>query len=94
MNIDLSEKPIRHPRVLFSPEFEGWGVLFHPDTGGSVDLNPVAVVVWQKIDGKHRLEEIITEIECSFAQVPNSVVEDVTAFIHSLVNRGFVVREP
>jgi SynChlorMet cassette protein ScmD len=84
---------MRNPDVVLSEEYDGWGVLFDPGTGAAVDLSPVGVIVWQHLDGKHSVEEIVAEIERSYAQVPESVGQDVDEFISALVTRGFVLRQ-
>ncbi len=85
-----SDKPIANPVVVLREEFDDWAILFNPDTADAVVTNPVGVVVWKLMDGRHSPEEILAEVRDRFADVPDAAHDHVTAFIEELVERGFV----
>jgi SynChlorMet cassette protein ScmD len=85
-----NKRPIANPVVVLREEFDDWAILFNPDTADAVGTNPVGVAVWKLMDGKHGIEEIITEIRDQFAEVPDAVHQDILAFIKDLTKRGFV----
>ncbi|MBI5833754.1 MAG: SynChlorMet cassette protein ScmD [Armatimonadetes bacterium] len=82
--------PLADPLVVLREEFDDWAVLFHPDTGAAVGLNPVGVAIWQRLDGRHTVPGIVTELTETFDGVPGSAVEEVHAFVADLIERGFV----
>ena len=84
------DKPMANPTVVLREEFDDWAILFNPDTAEAVGTNPVGVVVWKLMDGRHSLKEIAAEIQDQFADVPDAVRQDVTAFIKDLAECGFV----
>jgi SynChlorMet cassette protein ScmD len=85
-----TQPPIANPLVVLRPEFDDWAVLFNPDTAEAVGVNPVGVVIWQLIDGRRGVEEIVATVRERFADAPPSVVEQVGTFIEDLARRGFV----
>ena len=84
------DKPIANPTVVLREEFDDWAILFNPDTADAVGTNPVGVAVWKLMDGKRSLEEIVTEIQNEFVDVPDAATKDVTVFVKDLVKRGYV----
>jgi len=85
-----AKKPVASPVVVLREEFDDWAILFNPDTADAVGTNPVGVAVWKLMDGKHGIEEIITEIKGQFADVPDAATKDIPVFIKDLTRRGFV----
>ena len=85
-----SDKPIANPVVVLRDDFDDWAVLFNPDTADAVGTNPVGVAVWKRMDGKRTLEEIVTEVKEQFDGVPDTVLEEMRAFVDNLAERGFV----
>jgi SynChlorMet cassette protein ScmD len=84
------DKPVVNPFVLLREEFDDWAVLFNSDTGDAVGINPVGVVVWKLMDKQCSLEEIVTEIENRFSDVPAGANQHLNAFVNDLADRGFV----
>jgi SynChlorMet cassette protein ScmD len=92
--MDLPACPVASPTVVLREEFDDWAVLFDADTAAAVGTNPVGVVVWKLLDGRHDLEQIVAEVRRSFADVPETVADDVQGFLARLAEKGFVGREP
>jgi SynChlorMet cassette protein ScmD len=86
-----SRNPLASPAVLFREQFDGWAVLFNPDTGEAAAINPIGVAIWKLMDGSHPSEAIITGLRSRFADVPESVLTDVAGYIRELAERGFVI---
>ena len=91
---DKQENPVALSVVVLREEFDNWAVLYNPDNGDAVGINPVGVAIWKLLDGTHTLGEIATEIAAQFEEAPESVTDDLNAFIHSLEARGFLAKEP
>jgi SynChlorMet cassette protein ScmD len=86
----LSDKPIGNPVVVLREEFDDWAILFNPDTAEAVGINPVGVVMWKMMDGKHTLEDILSGIRDWFTGVPESSLDEMSAFVDDLAESGFV----
>jgi SynChlorMet cassette protein ScmD len=85
--------PIPKPDIVLREEFDDWAILFDPDTAAAVGVNPVGVRTWKLIDGKRSLADIIEALRDQFDSVPDTVADDVAAFVKSLREYGFVGRE-
>lgn len=69
---------------------EGDGILVDTDKGEVIHLNPVAAFIWQLIDGKITVSEIIKEI-CSEFEVNEAIAKkDVLSFTEKLLERGVI----
>jgi SynChlorMet cassette protein ScmD len=88
--ISLKDKPMANPLVVLREEFDDWAVLFHPDTARVLGINPVGVAVWKGLDGNSNLGKIISGIKDGFEGVPENVFEEITRFVNTLWEEGFV----
>lgn len=84
-----SAKPIANPLLVLREELDDWAILFDPDSGTGVGLNPVSVFIWKRLDGDHTAEEIVREVQEHFEEVPADADAHVTEFIEELVRLGF-----
>jgi SynChlorMet cassette protein ScmD len=82
--------PIANPDVVLREEFDDWAVLYNPDNAYAVGIDPVGVVIWKRLDGKHTLDQLVHNLDQHFCDVPSSALEEVTSFVTSLVESGFV----
>lgn len=92
--MNLTDRPITNPIVVLREEFDDWAVLFNPGTADAVGINPVGVSIWKSINGKRNLVEIASEVKNSFNDVPPAAPEEITAFVNTLAEQGFVGYEP
>ena len=88
--MNLTDKPISNPVVVLREEFDDWAVLFNPDTADAMGTNPVGVAVWKLMDGKRTLGDILEQIKSSFAETPEAAVKDISSFVNTLADNGFV----
>ena len=79
-----------NPDIVLREEFDDYAILFNPDTGEAVGLNPTGVAVWKRIDGQRTLAQIAEEIAPLFGNTPDTVAADVERFAQELVDSGFV----
>lgn len=91
--MEQSWKPIANPVAVLREEFDDWAVLFNPDTGRAVGINPVGVAVWKLLDGQRTLTDVVAEIGQRFSDVPDAAAEHIEAFVSELAQGGFVGRE-
>ena len=85
-----TDRPIANPIVVLREEFDDWAILFNPDTAAAMGTNPVGVAIWKRMDGKRSLAKIVAEIKNSFEDTPEAAFEEITAFVNSLAENGFV----
>jgi SynChlorMet cassette protein ScmD len=85
-----ADRPIANPIVVLREEFDDWAILFNPETAAAVGINPVGVAVWKGIDGRKSLAEIAADVAVSFDDAPAAVVEEITAFVNTLAEDGYV----
>jgi len=88
-----SKNPIANPVVVLRKEFDDWAVLFNPDPAEAVGVNPVGVAIWEILDGKKSVTDIIAQISQDFTDVPGSAAQEIQTFIDDLAKRGFVGSE-
>jgi SynChlorMet cassette protein ScmD len=86
----MSAKPLRNPDIVFREEFDEWGVLFDPETGNAVALDPVAVFYWKKLDGKMSRDELVNALKEECDDVPGDAPAHLDEFIKQLEEAGFV----
>lgn len=84
----MTDKPIANPLIVLRVESDDWAILFDPDTSDGFTINPVGVLIWKKLDGKHTVEDIIKEIKEKFQDVEEDVESHCKEFIEELVNTG------
>jgi SynChlorMet cassette protein ScmD len=88
----MTDKPLANPIIVLRKDFEDddWAILFDPDKGNAYGLNPVSVFVWQLLDGKHTLADIVEEIQTHYHEVPPDAEAHVQEFIDQLMSKGLV----
>lgn len=80
----------KNRQVVLREEFDDWALLFDPDTGKVCGVNPVGVRVWKMIDGMRTLQDISRMIRDAYPDAPDSVEEDVAAFLNDIAEKGYV----
>ena len=89
--MNLTSKPIQNPAILARKVFDDEMVLVNADSAVSLALtNQTAVVVWEMIDGKNRVQDIIDGVTRHFQNVPESVSRDVQNLLIELSRDGFI----
>ena len=76
--------------VVFREEFDDWAILFNPDTAKAVGINPVGVSIWKNLNGRIDIEGMALRVEEVFTNVPDTVSEEISAFLEELHKIGFV----
>ncbi len=88
--MNLSDTPIANPIIVLREEFDDWAVLFNPDTAGSLGINPMGVAIWKQIDGIRRVDHIIDRVRETYNHVPETVDQEILAFLDTLAQKGFL----
>jgi len=84
-----NDKPIANPLVVLREEFDDWAILFDPDEGEGFGLNPVSVLVWKCLDGKHTIADIMAELRENCENMPEDAEERVRSFVKDVIERGY-----
>jgi Coenzyme PQQ synthesis protein D (PqqD) len=92
--VNPTDRPIPGPEVVLRADLSDYALLFHPLFDDLVGLTPVALATWRAMDGRRTVAEVAGLVRAQFDGTPESVIEDVTAFLSSLERRGFVLTEP
>ncbi len=85
-----ADRPIANPLTVLREEFDEWALLFDPDSGKVLGLNPVSVFIWKRLDGNHTEGEILLELQDQFENVPEEAGAHLKEFVQGLAARGFV----
>jgi len=89
----LSDKPLFNSLLVFREDHDNGGVLYDPDSGSAFALNPVGSFIWQRLDGKHSIGDIMGELCENCSDIPSDAESFVCSFIQDLVDQGFAVYE-
>jgi len=89
-NDEPRRRPVAHPLVVLREEFDDWAVLYNPETGAALGINPTGVVIWRAIDGRHSVPDLVRTVENHFAEVPAEAAAQVVGFVDELAAKGFV----
>ena len=82
------DKPVANPLIVLREEFDDWAILFDPDSGDGFGLNPVGVFIWNRLDGRHGVRDILKELREKCEEVPEEAEDHLQGFIQDLVTRG------
>jgi SynChlorMet cassette protein ScmD len=83
------DKPVVKPSIVLREEFDDWAILFDPDTGDALGINPMGVFVWKRLDSYHAIQDILKEVRDYYDNVPNEANEQIKEFIQGLIERKF-----
>lgn len=82
----------RTPRVAYRELNDGSAVLLHLDTGAYHGLNDVGALVWEVLETRLTLSELIEAIRGRSDKSPPTVADDVRTFVDQLLERGLLVK--
>jgi len=78
------------PNVVLREEADEWGILFDPDTGASVALNPIAISMFKAMQKSQSVEKVEEAVRNEYDEVPDTLTEDIAEFVESLAESGFI----
>ena len=93
MSLTEESRPIADPAVVLREEFDDWAVLFNPDTGNAVGVNPTGVAIWKLLDGRRTLAEVAAALPEHLAEVPPDALPEALEYVAKLVDQHFVGEE-
>ena len=82
---------IRNPRVEFRKLADGGGaVLLNLETAAYHGLNETGSLIWETLEQGMTLEDLVPRVASSFEDAPPELVDEITAFVESLVERDLL----
>jgi SynChlorMet cassette protein ScmD len=93
MNPSPDKYVMTNPLVVLREEFDDWAILFDPDTGNAFGINPIGVMIWKLLDGRHSLEEITEKIREAAEEIPADMTDHVRDFVRAAVEHGLAGHE-
>jgi SynChlorMet cassette protein ScmD len=87
----LTEKNLyRKPQVVLREESDEWSLLFDPDSGKILAVNPIGTCIWKKIDGSLTVDDIFYDIQKTYQNVPETALGEISQFIERLIDQGMI----
>ncbi|MFB3926128.1 MAG: SynChlorMet cassette protein ScmD [Syntrophales bacterium] len=84
----IDHRPVVNPMIVLRKEFDDWAVLFDPDSGEAFGINPVGVFIWERLDGRHTLEDIAQDLKENADGIPEDLMNQIEEFVQLLIDRG------
>ena len=101
MSLSLKPKSICIPSENVIAREIGDDILIVPIVAGMVDgddslytLNPTARAIWNHLDGKNTLEQVIKILSQSYETPGDEIKEDVYGFIQEMIDRTILTIIP
>jgi SynChlorMet cassette protein ScmD len=88
MNEHNKKAIIANPLVILREEFDDRAILFDPETGNTFGINPIGVLVWKHLDGRHSLFDIAQIVYERAEAAPSDVTSHIENFVKAVVDLG------
>ncbi len=79
--------------IVLREEFNDWAILFNPETGNAVGINPVGVATWKLLDGRRSVKQVVEVLRNEFDETSESIDQDILGLIAQLTEYGFIGHE-
>ena len=90
-NSDNGRRFVGKPGVSCRVEEPDGAILYDPQQNAFHVLNPTGLVIWQLLENRPSVKELVYELSQEFAEIPlNEVVMDIEQFLEDLIETSFV----
>lgn len=89
-DIDLDARLAVNPVLVLREESDDCALLFDPENGRVHVLNPTAVAVWKRLDGRRTLGEIVAALGEEFDGMDRECGAQVVALARALAGLGAI----
>ncbi|MFA6411117.1 MAG: SynChlorMet cassette protein ScmD [Syntrophales bacterium] len=93
MNEHDIKNVIANPLVILREEFDDWAILFDPETGNAFGLNPIGVLIWKHLDGRHSIDDIADIVHKRAEAIPSDMKAQLEDFVQATIDIGLAVYE-
>ena len=90
LKIDLSTRLAVNPNLVLRVEDDNCGLLFDPDSGTVQMLNDTAIEIWQRLDGKKTLREILDSLQQVYEEITPEADQQALRLVNQLAALGAV----
>ena len=90
LKIDMDSRLAVNPCLVLRIEDDDCALLFDPDNGKVQMLNSTAVDVWQLLDGKRSLSEVVDCLRSRYEGIDDSTAQQVLGLMETLATLGAV----
>ena len=90
LKIDLNSRLATNPNLVLRVEDDNCALLFDPDNGRVQMLNNTAVDVWQRLDGKRSLQQVIEDLKDLYDEIDAGGTRQILALVETLAELGAV----
>jgi hypothetical protein len=88
--IDLDTAPARNPNSAFRI-YDGKAIIVLPERGENHLLNPIGSHIWERLDGRRSLREILASVVAEFDVPEDTARADLLEFVAALKQKGMVI---
>lgn len=79
---------IANPLIVLREEFDNLTILFDPETGNTFSLNPIGVIVWKHLDGRHSLSDLADIVRNITDNAPADITGHIEYFVETAIDLG------
>ena len=90
LKIDLNTRLAVNPNLVLRVEDDNCGLLFDPDSGTVQMLNDTAIEIWQRLDGKRTLREILDSLQQVYEEITPEADQQMLRLVNQLAALGAV----
>lgn len=89
--IDKPDSTFRRAKdVSTRRQADGRAILYQSDSGREKEINEIGYFIWSRLDGCHRIGDIVQAIEENFSELSGQVARDVELFLRDLENERLI----
>ena len=88
--IDMNTRLAVNPNLVLRIEDDNCGLLFDPDNGTVQMLNETAIAIWQRLDGKSTLREVVDSLEEIYDEISPEVDQQALRLVNQLSGAGAI----
>lgn len=81
------------PDIVLRQELDQWALLFNPANGGVVGISPVGVALWQLLDDRRTVPDLVQGLDERCEGVPAEAAHEVVEYLDMLIKRGFLTTD-
>lgn len=90
-NKAMNKVYVQNPLIVLRKESDDWAVLYNPDDGNALGINPTGIDIWEKINGSNSIKDIIKEIKQEYEGVSPDIVNEIESFMDKLSSNDFII---